>query len=260
MTALSPETRRLLQLSRSGDDPTRAREQAVRKRLVAQLGVTALAGVATASAALGGAEAAGAASASTLAGSAPAGGVVGTAANAVSVGATALTKTVATLVLAAGLGAGVWKSDDVVEQGVGWTATITVEAKQVARRAWHVLTGAEGSGARSDNTHLPTIESPTSVEPIHERLVAVARRPNRPVAKETELVLILAAEQALEAGDHERASRYLDQHEARFAAGAMKQDREVLRVLCERARHGAGDTPPLAPPTHSPFRAGSTNF
>jgi hypothetical protein len=55
------------------------------------------------------------------------------------------------------------------------------------------------------------------------------------VAKEAELVLILGAEQALAAGDGERAARFLDQHQATFAEGELRDRREELRRLVDRA-------------------------
>lgn len=218
MTALSAETRRLLHLSRAGDDPTAASEQAVRNRLIARLGVTALAGVASASVVVG----------------APGAMVGSAAAKAASVGATAATwaKTVAAVILIAGLEAGVWRNDDIVHHAVEWPATVARQVKQVVKRAWQVVMG--DTQAESDGP--ATIPPPINSELLHERLIAIARRPNHPVAKEAELVLILGAEHALAAGDHERAARYLDQHETRFAGGELRTDREALRALCDRAR------------------------
>jgi len=247
MTALSPETRRLLQLSRGGDDPSPAREKAVRDRLIAQLGASALAGVATASAIAGAANATGAA----------AGSAAGSTA---SLGATtaAVAKALATLILAAGLGVGALKSD-ALEQADEWPAAVAVTTKHVAERAWRFVTGAEG-GAKPGLSLAPMTDPVVGPEAIHQRLIAIARRPNRPVAKEAELILILGAEQALEEGDHERAARYLDAHEARFANDELRDDREKLRALCEEVRHGGGMTRPAAPAEIAPSTGGTTNF
>jgi hypothetical protein len=236
MSALSAETRRLLVLSRGGDDPSPASELAVRNRLVARLGVTALAGVAGASAALGAAEAGSAAAGAQ-------GAAVGsTAGSALSSGATtaALAKTVATLVVVAGLGAGVWKSDDKVDAAAPWPAAAAAEVKHAVKRAWQIVTNAddEVDRARARSDAPDAITPPISAEAMHERLIAIARRPNRPVAKEVELVLILAAERALGEGDVARAERYLDRHRAQFSDGELSAEREALRVLCERARRG----------------------
>ena len=239
MSALSAETRRLLDLSRNGDAPTPARELAVRNRLVARLGVTALAGAAGASAALGAAEAASAAGgASAITAGAPGAAVGSAAANGLSAGATTATlaKTVATLAVVAGLGAGVWKGDEKVDPAAPWPAAAAGHVKHAVKRAWQIVTNSGDDGASS---HAPdAISPPISAEAIHERLIAIARRSHRPVAREAELVLILAAERALGEGDIDRAERYLDRHRARFSGGELSADREALRVLCERARRG----------------------
>jgi len=265
VTALSPETRRLLQLSRGGDDPAPAREQAVRNRLIAQLGVTALAGIATgstASAAVGAAEAASAASASVLSGAAPASTAVGSAAvNAASAGAAtaSLAKTVAGVVLLAGLGAGAWKNDQVVEETVAWSTAVAVEAERAAKRVWLFVTGGSESAASRGQPAAPALDPSVLAANRHELLIAIARRPNRPVAKEAELVLILGAQQALAAGDDERAARYLDQHEAQFAGGELSENREALRVRIHDAR-GRGKAQPTAPSPATPSNADKTNF
>ena len=61
------------------------------------------------------------------------------------------------------------------------------------------------------------------------------------MAKEAELILILGAEQALTEGDDAGALRYLDEHEARFAGGALSEDRETLRARIDRSRRAAGE-------------------
>jgi hypothetical protein len=267
MSALSAETRRLLQLSRHGDDPTPAREQAVRNRLIARLGVTALAGVATASAAVGAAEAASVTGAGVLSGAAPASTAVGSAATtAASVGTTAtLVKTVAGMALVVGLGASAWRNDDAVERAMEWSATVAVQAEQSAKRVWHFVTGdADGADATSSGASVAKKGEPLTSSDAnrHERLIAIARRPSHPVAKEAELILILGAEQALEVGDEERAARYLDEHEARFAKGELCQNREALR-----SRLGAGssaapveEAQPSAPSPVAPSNEEKTNF
>ena len=229
MTALSAETRRLLDLSRDSDDPTPARELAVRDRLIARLGVTALLGVAGASAAVGAAEAASAA-----------GGAA--AAKAVSAGATAATwaKTVATLAIVASLGAGVRMSDGMSDDNappvVAWSVAVAGEVKHAVKRAWQIVTNSTDDDASADAPR--AIVPPVSAEGLHQRLIAIARRPNHPVAKEAELVLIMGAERALAEGDADLAKRYLDRHEARFAGGELRADREALRILCDRAHQG----------------------
>jgi hypothetical protein len=268
MSALSAETRRLLQLCRHGDDPTPAREQAVRNRLMARLGVTALAGVATASAAVGAAEAASVTSAGVLSGAAPASTAVGSAATAAaSVGATTATlvKTVAGLALVVGLGASAWRNDDAVERAMEWSATVAVQAEQSAKRVWHFVTGdADGADATSSGASVAKKGEPLTSSDAnrHERLIAIARRPNHPVAKEAELVLILGAEQALKVGDEERAARYLDEHEARFAKGELCQNREALR---SRLGSGSSAAPveeaqPSAASPVAPSNEEKTNF
>src|SRR6185503_16074291 len=243
MTELSSETRRLLQLSRDGDDPTAAREQAVRDRLITRLGVTALAGAATASAAVGAAEAASLTSAGALSTGAPASSVVGSAAvNAVSMGATTATlvKTVAGLVLVAGLGTGAWTKEEViVEQAIEWSTTVARGAQEAAQRVWYFVTGgAEGARTMAATPPAPSVGYDARQ---HELLIAIARRPDHPVAKEAELILILSAEQALVEGDDVRATRYLDEHEARFAGGPLSDDRQVLRARIDRGRGAAGE-------------------
>jgi hypothetical protein len=258
MSILSAETRRLLDLSRDGDDPTPLREDAVRNRLIARLGVTALAGVATASAVLGAAEAAGAAGSGALAGGAHSSAVVGSAtAKAISTGVTTATlaKTVAGLVLVAGLGAGAWKSDEGVEQVVGWPAAVAVRSTQVVARAWHLLVGDRDDADGKRAVAPPIGSSIANDTKRHELLIAIARRPDHPVAKEAELVLILGAEKALAAGDVESAARYLDEHEARFAGGPLRDNREALRVLVDRARSAGERGQPIAPSPIAPPNA-----
>jgi hypothetical protein len=233
MTALSAETRRLLRLSQGGDDPTPAREHAVRNRLIARLGVGALAGVATGPAVVGSAQA-GAAIGSTAAKAASA------------VATTTLAKTVAILVLAAGLGAGVWKGNDVVERLAELPAAVAAQAKQVAKRAWRGMTG-EPRRVEAQSRGRAATDPSISSEDRHQRLIAIARRSNRPVAKEAELLLILRAEQALAAGDGERAARYLDQHEALFPGGELHDDREALRTQIDGAGHTV-PTPSIVTP------------
>ena len=244
MTELSTETRRLLQLSRGGDDPTAAREQAVRDRLIARLGVTALVGVATASAAASAAEAASVTSAGVLSTGAPASAAVGSsAASVVSMGAATATlaKTVAGLVLVASLGTGAWKNDEVVEQAMAWSSTVAVRAKKAAIEAWHVVVGDTKGADRKASGAAPVDPAFGYDARRHELLIAIARRPDHPVAKEAELILILGAEQALAEGDDARAMRYLDEHQARFAGGALSDDRETLRVRIDRGRGAAGE-------------------
>ncbi len=247
MTALSPETRRLLELSRDGDDPSPVSEQAVRTRLIGHLGVTAMMGVTTASVAASAAEAAGAASAASQVSAGMAGAT--------------LAKTVTALVLAAGVGAGAWKGEEIPAQAVAWSAAVSVSAKETVKRAWNVLTSKSPDAETAHPASAHTLASPVgSDEYRHQRLMEVARRPNRPVAKEAELVLILGAEEALAAGDAERAARYLDVHEARFRAGVLAEDREALRAAIERARGSTQAAPSISPSDPVPTGSAKPNF
>lgn len=248
MTGLSAETRRLLELSRGGDVATPEREQTVRNRLVARLGATALAGVASTAVAMGGTKA---------------GTAVGTAAaKAVSAGATTATlaKTAVALALVAGLGTEVWKRDNVAEQVVALPAATLVQAKQAAKRVWRFVTGETEDTASPSRGPSADVGTTSTAERRHERLMEIARRPSHPVAKEAELVLILGAEQELETGNHERAAAYLREHEERFSGGELSRDREVLRVEVERVRSGGSPWRRAAPSPVAPPGADKTNF
>jgi len=232
MTALTAETRRLIALSHGADDPPPSAEAAVRDRLIAELGVTALAGAASAAAvaATDAAGAAGAAGAGVLSGG----------------GTTALVKTVAGLVLVAGLGTGAMQNEAIAERAREWPAQVAVQTKVIARRTWQLMMGRDETQDGVASPEKPPEPSLGFDARRHALLMAIARRPDRPVAKEAELVLILDAEEALTAGDPSLAARYLDQHETRFAEGALSDNREAMRVLvdcalgaAEKARAGA---------------------
>jgi len=232
----SSETRRLIELSRGTDDPPPAAERAVRDRLIAQLGAAALTGAAASVAAASVTETAGAMGAGALSGGAPSMAVAGAAAAnvAAAVGTTTLTKTVAGLVVIAGVGTGAMQTGVVAERVRELPAQVGVQAEHVATQIWELVTGRDDAVA-------PT----KSLEPSlgfdarrHQLLMNIARRPERPVAKEAELVLILGAEDALSASDTSRATSFLDRHEERFAEGVLSDNREAIRVLVHCA-HGA---------------------
>jgi hypothetical protein len=244
MTALSAETRRMLALSRAADIPSPSRERAVRDRLIAELGVAALAGVAGGAATVA-AEAADATSrALSAAGSSSA--AAGSATQALAGATTStLTKTVAALIVAAGIGAGARNHPAVVERVKAWSADIAVGAERVVQRAFRFVTG-QGDSATALRGVIESVDRSVDFdERRHALLIAIARRPDHPVAKEAELVLILRAEQALSAGDEALAAKYLDAHEASFEGGALSDNREALRVLVDCARGAAAGT--LAP-------------
>jgi hypothetical protein len=147
-----------------------------------------------------------------------------------------LTKTVAALIVAAGIGAGARNHPAVAERVEGWPAAIAVGAERVARRAFRFVTG-EGDGATTSRGAIESVDRSVDFdERRHALLIAIARRPDHPVAKEAELVLILRAEQALSAGDAALAAEYLDAHQASFEGGALSDNREALRVLVDCAR------------------------
>ena len=236
MTGLSAETRRFLELARAGDDLPPSRESVVRERLIARLGATAVVGVAATSIAAGSAQAAGASIGAT--GAATTGATMAPAAvHAATTGpmTAALVKTVATFALVGGLGAGAIGKDALMSQPVR-TWPHEAGARVGIERAWSLL----AHDARRDDTEIiadrgrelarPSFRSEPS---HHERLVAIARRPDRPVAKEAELVLVLGAEDALSVRDYAGASRSLDLHEAEFATGALADHREALRILLD---------------------------
>jgi hypothetical protein len=146
-----------------------------------------------------------------------------------------LTKTVAALIVAAGIGAGARNHPAVAERVEAWPAAIAVGAERVARRAFRFVTG-EGDGATTSRGAESVDRSVDFDERRHALLIAIARRPDHPVAKEAELVLILRAEQAFSAGDAALAAEYLDAHQASFEGGALSDNREALRVLVDCAR------------------------
>ena len=235
MNELTAETRRMIALARGADDPPPSAERAVRDRLIAELGLAALAGAAVSAATAVATDAAGVAGAGALSG-APA-TAAGTAAASVATagGTTALVKTVAGLILVAGVGAGAMQNDAVAERAREWPAEAAAKTEEIAQRVWQLITG------RDETSDVASPEKPleASLEfdaRRHALLMAIARRPDHPVAKEAELVLILDAEEALSAGDPSRAARYLDQHETRFSGGALSDNREALRVLVDCAR------------------------
>jgi hypothetical protein len=236
---LSAETRRMLELSRAADIPLPSRERAVRDRLIAELGAAALTGV-VASTAVVTAQTAGATTSGALSASGSSSAAAGSGTKALAGATTSTLTKLAALIVAAGIGAGAWNHPDVAERAEAWSAEIAVDAKRVARRAWRLITG----GGDAETTSRGALESVDRSVDFDERrhalLIAIARRPNRPVAKEAELVLILRAEQALVSGDDTRAAQYLDAHEMSFEAGALEADREALRVLVDCAR---GDAP-----------------
>jgi hypothetical protein len=238
MTTLSPETRRMLELSRAADVPSPSRERAVRDRLIAELGAAALAGLAGGAATVA-AETGGVTSgALSAAGSSSA--AAGSATHALAGATTStLTKTVAALIVAAGIGAGARNHPALVERVEAWPADIAVGAERMARRAFRFVTGQEDRATTPRGAIESIDRSVDFDERRHALLIAIARRPNHPVAKEAELVLILRAEQALSAGDEALAAKYLDAHEANFEGGALSDNREALRVLVNCARGAA---------------------
>ena len=239
MTTLSAETRRMLELSRAADVPSPSRERAVRDRLIAELGVAALASVAASTAAVA-TETAGAITSGGLSAAGSSSAAAGSATHAL-VGATtsALTKIVAALIVAAGIGAGAWSLPAVAERVEAGPADIVAGSKRIARRAWSFVTREEDDQTTFHGAIESVDRSVDFDERRHALLIAIARRPNHPVAKEAELVLILRAEQAFSAGDEALAAKYLDAHEANFEAGALSDNREALRVLVDCARGAA---------------------
>jgi ElaB/YqjD/DUF883 family membrane-anchored ribosome-binding protein len=238
VTGLSAETQRLIALSRGADDAPPSREQAVRERLIARLGEAALAGVAVTSATVAATKAVGAAGASVLSGGAPvAAGTAGASAASVG-GASALVKTAASLIVVFGLGTAAMQNETVAEQVHEWPVAAAMQIKTTTQRIWQLCLGSEEeSRLRPAEEERPDALGFDARR--HALLMAIARRPDRPVAKEAELVLILRAEEALLAGDVSSATGYLDQHEARFANDALSENREVLRVLVDCARGAA---------------------
>jgi hypothetical protein len=253
MSPLTLETRRLLDLSRGADDPPPSRERRVHDRLVARLGVAALAGAAAGSAA---GSAGAATTATALSASGASSAVVGSAGGgAGSLGATTTTlaKTILGLTLAAGIGASSLPLYTSSEPSVD-ALERAIEASLPA------LTRPPSAGAGRDpdlEVSLAGADSPRPVVAVvdesvdrersrHEALMAIARRPDHPVAIESELVLVERAEQAFAAHDYQRASGYLDRHDAKYRAGALRDTREALRILidcaagaADRARDGA---------------------
>lgn len=253
MTTLSAETRRMLDLSRAADDPTPSRERAVRDRLIAEFGVAALAGaVSTATVAT---EAVGTATTGALSAAGSPAVAAGPVTQALA-GATtsALTKTVAGLIVAASLGAGALHRRAIAERAPVIASDIVVRTERLAQRGWNVIMGHvrgrdESTSWRADRSIDRSVDFD---ERRHALLIAIARRPDHPVAKEAELVLVLRAEQALAAGDLALATKYLDAHQAQFEGGALADNRDVLRVLVDCARGAATDArggacPPTAP-------------
>jgi hypothetical protein len=230
MNSLHPETRRLIELSRDGDDPTPGSEAAVRSRLMTRLGSAAFVGAAGASIAAGAADALGAAGGS-AAGSASLGAAGSTALQTAAAGVTSATlvKTVATLLVVAGPAIGAWENVEVRERAVELSAAMGARVSHVVDRVWRAPV------SKAPETR-PELLSPfIGTKILHERLMAIARRPHRPIAKEAELIFILGAEEALAAGDHVLAAQYLDRHHIRFPDGELAPDREALRAICKLA-------------------------
>jgi hypothetical protein len=147
---------------------------------------------------------------------------------------------IAGLVLAAGLGVGAMQNDAIAERVPEGAVDVARETKQLVLRAWRAL-GNE-TDVEATSSLAPKHEGSLDFDPTrHELLIAIARRPDHPVAKEAELVLILRAERALAAGEVERATQYLDAHRARFQSGALADNREALRVLVDRAKRSPGE-------------------
>jgi hypothetical protein len=230
MKSLHPETRRLIELSRRGDDPAPGSDARVQSRLMSRLGKAAFAGAAGASIAAGAADAIGAAS-SSAAGSTAAGAAGSAALQTAAAGVTGATlvKTVATLLVVTGPAVGAWENADVREHAWEWSAEMSARVERVVERVW----GAPLDHIRETGPDLPPPVIGTKV--LHERLIAIARRPHRPIAKEAELLLILGAEEALASGDRVLAEQYLDRHHTLFPGGELASDREALREICKLA-------------------------
>jgi hypothetical protein len=235
------ETRRLIELSRGADAPPPNAERAVRNRLIAELGVAALAGAGVSAAAASVTEAVGATGAGALSGGAPSTAAAGTAAAnvAAAVGTTTFAKTVAGLVLVAGLGAGAMQNDAVAERVRELPAQVAVHAERAAKPIWQFIFGGDEERDAASAPKHPLEPALDFDARRHRLLMNIARRPDHPVAKEAELVLILGAEDALSAGDTSLASSYLDRHKARFADGVLSDNREALDVLVHCARGDA---------------------
>jgi hypothetical protein len=231
MTILSAETRRMLELSRAADVPSPSRERAVRERLIAELGVAALAAAAGSTAAVA-AETARATTSGALSAASSSSTAAGSATQALAGATTSiLTKTVAALIVAAGVGAGARNHPALAERVGAWPSDIAVGAEGVARRVRRFVMG-NGDGATTSRPAIESVDRSVDFdERRHALLIAIARRPDHPVAIEAELVLILRAEQALSAGDAALAAKYLDAHEASFEGGALSDNREALRRL-----------------------------
>jgi hypothetical protein len=140
-----------------------------------------------------------------------------------------LVKTVATLLVVAGPGMGAWENVEVRARALEWSAAVGARASHMIDRV---------GGAPASKTHETRADPAPPIigtEILHERLIAIARRPHRPIAKEAELIFILGAEEALAAGDHVLAGQYLDRHRTHFPNGELAPDREALRAICQLA-------------------------
>jgi hypothetical protein len=230
-TALSRETREFLARCHRADDPPSHREKAVRDRLIAELGAGVVLGVA-ASAALGAAETMSAGA--TAASSASATSALSTASAGAATSTLAKSVAGAALVLGLGLGGAAAKDEANVARMSEGTVEVVVGVERAVKWVWKQLRHPDDNRVAAASPSRP--DAPFAADPRrHRLLIEIARRPDHPVAIEAELVLILRAEEAIDARQPVLAMQKLDEHASRFPNGALRDRRVELRRSIERS-------------------------
>lgn len=207
---LSPEARALLAAAADGDDPTPADRDRVARAIAVPLGITALV-PATAQAA---------------------GGALGAATG------LSVAKVVAAGVVVLGLGGGVWVQARRDRVSAGRAPSAAVEGR--ASSAVVQATPRPATPPRPAPPQAPSVEPPRGLAPAAPPSPPSAARalprPSRPEAGAVgslrdESELLAAAHRALLAGDASAALARIADYDARFPRGALREERDLERVL-----------------------------
>ncbi|MCA9623755.1 MAG: hypothetical protein KC731_32255 [Myxococcales bacterium] len=255
MTALTPESRDLIDAARGGDDLGVARRQRLKRGLLTQVAVGAAVGTA--------AKAATAATAATTATTA------GEATGASLFAGAFAAKLGATVVIAGALSFGAMALHEQATTDGGATPSVPSTALEpLAPPAAEALAQAEPQEAVQEpksDVEAPVSDAPVSgvpvpaaVDPLPPSDAKPPEPSRRALAEET--ALLQRAQAELRAGNPEAALALLEEHRGRHALGAMSEEREAARILAlcaagrrDEARAAAADF--LAAHPKSPHRA-----